>query len=113
MIKTLETVLVVKDTTLVRREGHASMHGNRERLLHQSSLHLLRVALSHFCVRGNIDSCLAHLVVLARVVYARQARLIRIGRLELGHMTLVVLEGAHLNSSITASITIKSSRAAD
>ena len=43
MIQALKAVLVVEDATLVRLEDQASVHGNRERLLHQSGLHLIRV----------------------------------------------------------------------
>lgn len=112
MIQTLEAVLVVEDATLVGLKDEASVDRNGERLLHQGGFHLLRVALSHKSGRGHIHSCFAHLVVLAGVVVAL-ARHVRVGGLKLGHVTLVVPEGAQLNAAVASRVTVEYSRAAD
>ena len=111
MVETLQAVSVVKDATLVRLEDQTGVNRNGERLLHQRGLHLLWAALSDSGVGGDIDGCLAHLVVLAIVVKARLARLVRIDGLKFCHVALVVLEGAHLNATVAPSVTLEPARA--
>ena len=73
VIQTLEAELVVEDATLVGLKDETSVDRNGDRLLHQSSFHLLRAALRNSGVGGNIYCCFAHFVVLAGVVEACSA----------------------------------------